>query len=593
MASSSAGFTHVPNPVAQYAQSAGKHKRSVSDTEKEMLAAYKGHDADIPSNEGYVLDAVGELKREQAIATQYTTYHSTRKSGETPPKDGASEEVEKQSADASVGESDNSNIVWWDGPDDPQNPLNFSSWLKALNIGLVASICFVSPLASSMFAPGVPEVMKEFKNSNVELASFVVSVYVLGFAAGPMVLAPLSEIYGRLPVYHACNVGFVAFTAACALSTNLKMLIGFRFVAGCFGSAPLTNGGGSIADLVIQENRGRGMSFFVLGPIIGPVRRLEFRSKLISVVGPVAGGYLSEAKGWRWVFWVLAMLSGFCTILCFFFMRETYAPTILSRKAARLRKETGNLELRSKLDIGLSTKDFFIRSIIRPAKMLALSPIVLSTSLYVGVIYGYLYLLFTTFTLVFEDSYGFSSGSVGLTFMGIGVGSIGGLIFFAFASDKILRRQTEKADAVAAAAGKQSAGMKPEYRLPMMLPGSVLIPMGFLLYGWTANYHVHWIVPIISTSLIGIGNLAVFMTVTTYLVDAFTIYAASALAANSVVRSVIGAVLPLAGQKMYLALGLGWGNSLLAFVAMALLPVPIVLMKWGERLRKKFELKNL
>ncbi|TVY32983.1 Efflux pump [Lachnellula subtilissima] len=571
----------VPSAVTQYAQSSAKHKHSISDIEKEMLATYEGHDADIPSNEGYVLDAVGELKREQAIATQYTTYHSTRKSEETPPKDGASEEIEKQNAGASAEESDNSNVVWWDGPDDPQNPINFSSWLKALNIGLVASITFVAPLASSMFAPGVPAVMKEFKNDNVELASFVVSVYVLGFAVGPMFLAPLSEIYGRLPVYHTCNVGFVAFTVACALSTNLKMLIGFRFVAGCFGSAPLTNGGGSIADLVKQENRGRAMSFFVLGPIVGPV------------IGPVAGGYLSEAKGWRWVFWVLAMLSGTCTILCFFFMRETYAPIILSRKTARLRKETGNLELRSKLDIGLSTKDFFIRSIIRPARMLALSPIVLSTSLYVGVVYGYLYLLFTTFTLVFEHSYGFSSGSVGLTFMGIGVGSIGGLIFFAFASDKILRRQTEKADVVAAAAGEQSAGMKPEYRLPMMLPGSILIPIGFLLYGWTANYHVHWIVPIISTSLIGIGNLAVFMTVTMYLVDAFTIYAASALAANSVVRSVIGAVLPLAGQKMYLALGLGWGNSLLAFVAMALLPVPIVLMKWGERLRKKFELKNL
>ena len=314
---------------------------------------------------------------------------------------------------------------------------------------------------------------------------------------------------------------------------------------------------------------------------------------LIFVVGPVAGGYLSEAKGWRWVFWILTMLSGFCTILCFFFMRETYAPTILARKTARLRKETGNLELRSKLDIGLSPRDFFIRSIIRPAKMLTKSPIVLSTSLYVGVVYGYLYLLFTTFTLVFEKSYGFSSGSVGLTFMGIGVGSIGGLVFFAIASDRILKRQTEKADVIAAAAGEQSAGMKPEYRLPMMIPGSVLIPIGFLLYGWTAKYHVHWIVPIVSTSLIGIGNIAVFMSVTMYLVDVFTIYAASALAANAVIRSVIGAVLPLAGQKMYLTLGLGWGNSLLAFVAIALLPVPIVLMKWGERIRKKFELKNL
>ena len=251
------------------------------------------------------------------------------------------------------------------------------------------------------------------------------------------------------------------------------------------------------------------------------------------------------------------------------------------------------MQLRSKLDVGLSPKDFFIRSIIRPAKMLIYSPIVLSTSLYIGVIYGYLYLLFTTFTLVFEETYHFSSGSVGLTFMGLGVGSLSGLVIFAWYSDRTLKKRTAEADVIAAAAGQQSAGMKPEYRLPPLIPGSALIPMGLLIYGWTAKYHVHWIVPIMSTALIGIGNMAAFMCISTYLVDAFTVYAASALAANTVIRSVMGAVLPLAGQKMYLTLGLGWGNSLLAFVAIVLLPVTWVLVKWGEPLRKRFDLKNL
>lgn len=287
------------------------------------------------------------------------------------------------------------------------------------------------------------------------------------------------------------------------------------------------------------------------------------------------------------------MVSGTFAILSLIFMRETYGPTILQKKTNRLRKETGNQELRSKFDVGLSPRDFFIRGIIRPAKMLAFSPIVLSTSIYVGVVYGYLYLLFTTFTIVFEDTYHFSSGSVGLTFLGLGVGSLSGLGFFAWSSDYIIKKKTAEADAIAAAAGQPSAGMKPEYRLPMLIPGAILIPVGLLLYGWTAKYHVHWIVPIISTALIGVGNMAVFMCVSMYLVDAFTVYAASALAANTVIRSVMGAVLPLAGQKMYNALGLGWGNSLLAFVALALVPVPWILLKWGEPLRKRFEIKNL
>ena len=151
------------------------------------------------------------------------------------------------------------------------------------------------PLASSMFAPGVPDVMIEFQSNDEQLASFVVSIYVLGYALGPIVIAPLSELYGRLPLYHSCNLGFVIFTVACAVATDLNMLIAFRFLEGLFGSCPLTIGGGTIADIVIQEKRGAVMSIWALGPLMGPV------------IGPVAGGYLTQAAGWRWVFWVIAI----------------------------------------------------------------------------------------------------------------------------------------------------------------------------------------------------------------------------------------------------------------------------------------------
>ena len=146
-----------------------------------------------------------------------------------------------------------------------------------------------------MFAPGVPQVMTEFNSSNLVLASFVVSVYVLGYAFGPLVIAPLSELHGRLPVYHGCNILFVIFTIACAVASNLNMLIGFRFLEGLFGSCPLTIGGGTIADMIPQQKRGATMAIWALGPLLGPV------------IGPVAGGYLCQAKGWRWVFWVIAM----------------------------------------------------------------------------------------------------------------------------------------------------------------------------------------------------------------------------------------------------------------------------------------------
>jgi len=134
------------------------------------------------------------------------------------------------------------NIVDFDGPDDPENPMNFSSTTKAINVGIVSALTFVTPLASSMFAPGVPEIMTEFNSDNTLLAGFVVSVYVLGFAFGPLIIAPASELHGRAIIYHICNIGFIIFSVACAVSTDLGMLIVFRFFQGCFGSAPVTNG---------------------------------------------------------------------------------------------------------------------------------------------------------------------------------------------------------------------------------------------------------------------------------------------------------------------------------------------------------------
>ena len=122
-----------------------------------------------------------------------------------------------------------------------------------------------------MFAPGVPEVMKEFQSTNLELMSFVVSVYLLGYCFGPLLIAPVSELYGRLIVYNVCNVLYVVFTVACAVAPNLESLIVFRFFAGFAGSCPLTIGAGSIADMFVQEQRGAAMASWSIGPLLGPV----------------------------------------------------------------------------------------------------------------------------------------------------------------------------------------------------------------------------------------------------------------------------------------------------------------------------------
>lgn len=186
-------------------------------------------------------------------------------------------------------------IVSWDGPDDPAKPVNWPTWRRWTIISLVTAVTFCSGLSSSIFAPGVPQLMAEFHSDNSVLGTLVVSIFVLGLATGPIFFAPLSELYGRLPIQHIGNVGFMCFTIGCGLATSLSMLIGFRLMQGTFAAVSYTNGGGVIADMVKQEERGFALTMFTIGILSAPV------------LGPVIGGFLT-LKGWRWSFWICAIL---------------------------------------------------------------------------------------------------------------------------------------------------------------------------------------------------------------------------------------------------------------------------------------------
>lgn len=157
-----------------------------------------------------------------------------------------------------------------------------------------------SPLVSSMLAPAVEEVMAEFGTDSTLFATFVVSIFVLGFASGPLLLAPLSEVYGRVLIYNVTNGFFLVFTILCAISQNETMLLAFRFLSGFVGVATITIGSGTIADLMPREERGKAVSFWSIGPILGPM------------VGPIIGGYVTEAAGWRWIFWAIAIVVSCC-----------------------------------------------------------------------------------------------------------------------------------------------------------------------------------------------------------------------------------------------------------------------------------------
>ncbi|KAL8341072.1 hypothetical protein RB601_006936 [Gaeumannomyces tritici] len=475
--------------------------------------------------------------------------------------------LEKQAVSTSAPSQEISEIlVWWDEPEgeDPSNPLNWSSHKKWLNIITVSLISFLVPLVSTMLAPAVPLVMADLGTDSSTFATFVVSIFVLGFACGPLVLAPLSELYGRVPLYNTTNMLLVALTAACALAPSAPALLALRFLSGFVGVATITNGSGTIADLMPRERRGRAVAVWSVGTVLGPT------------VGPIIGGKVAATAGWRWMFWALAIVLAVATLLGFAVFRETYAPVLLERKAVKLRKETGNPHYQSKLALRIPPGELFKRSILRPSRLLLLCPIVAVLCSYVALLYGTLYLLFATYSFAFVDVYNFSTFEAGLVFLPGGLGTLLGLLYLGIMSDRNLQRR--------AAAGKT---LKPEDRLPLFitLPGALTFPAGLFMYGWGIEGGVHWMLPLLGTAVTGFGSILIFAGIQTYLIDAFEQYAASAVGANAVLRGLAGALLPLSGLGLYRSLGWGWGNALLGLLTLATAPIPCIVGIYGAKLR--------
>ncbi|GAB1316166.1 Polyamine transporter 3 [Madurella fahalii] len=460
------------------------------------------------------------------------------------------------------------NVVSWDGPDDPENPMNWTNRKKWSNIAVLSILTIITPLGSSMFAPGIPRILGEFDDHSSVTATFLLSVYILGFAFGPLAVAPMSEIYGRSLLYNVGNILFTIFSVCTALSNGIGMMMAFRFLMGVAGSVPITIGSGSIADMMPIEMRGRAMAAWALGPLLGPC------------IGPVAGGYLIRAAGWRWVYWLIAIVAGVIAVFTFFTLKESYAPVILEKRAARLRKETGNQALRSQFaDMSSSASEKFKVAIVRPLKLLFMTPIVTLMALYVAITYGILYLLFSTFSIVFPRYYGFGEGESGLVFIPSALGMGLGIVIFGTLSDKLVKSNMDSGER-----------HRPEIRLTpyFTLPAGLTISIGLFIYGWTIQNRVHFIVPMLGVVIFAFGLMGVMMCVQNYLLDVYPRQAASVTAAMAVLRSLAGALLPLCALDMYDALDMGWGNSLLGFLSLALVPIPLLFYTFGERIVKRF-----
>jgi multidrug resistance protein len=408
-------------------------------------------------------------------------------------------------------------------PHDPRNAMHFPAWKKwALTI-LVAFATLAVAFVSAAYSGGVLQIIEEF-HASTEVVTLGISLFVLGFAIGPLLWAPFSEMYGRQIVFIGTYAVLTFFNAGAAGSQNIQTLIILRFFAGAFGASPLTNAGGVIADMFPASDRGLAMSVFAAAPFLGPT------------VGPIAGGFLAQVAGWRWVEGLMAAFTGLLWIVGTLCIPETYAPVLLRRRAKKLSQMAGKV-YKSRMDVENGEKTLTAEletALTRPWKLLFREPIVLLLSIYMAIIYGTLYMMFGAFPIVYQQQRGWSEGIGGLAFIGVAVG-----MMLAIAYNIVDNKRYNRA------ADKNNGKAPPEARLPPSLVGCVCLPVGLFWFAWTNYPDIHWSVSIIGTAPFGFGMVLVFLSIMNYLIDSYTIYAASVLAANSVLRSLFGAIFPL------------------------------------------------
>ncbi|KAK9367688.1 major facilitator superfamily domain-containing protein [Lipomyces kononenkoae] len=457
-------------------------------------------------------------------------------------------------------------LVTWDGPEDPENPRNWArskKWRATIGIAMYS---FLGPFSSSIVSPAVPKICVAFGVTNTTVAALMVSVFVLAWAFTPLVVAPLSEMFGRRVVLHVSIFVLLVFNMACGLANDLGEMIAFRFLAGAGGAGPLAIGAGVVADIWNDDERTAAIGLFSIGPTLGPV------------VSPIIAGWIAMNLEWRWVFWILIIVNGVVLAFGLVILEETYAPILLKWKAIKLRKETQNPALHTVFEItNFTALEKLEIAVMRPIMLLFTNPIVFGLGLLMAFTYGFLYLLLVTFPSLWEVDYGFSVGISGLMYLGPGIGFFVGILTVTPVSQWAYHRLVVQNGGVA----------KPEFRLPAIAIGAVCMPVGLIWYGWSAEKQLFWIMPLIGAALFGIALISVFQCIQSYLIDMNPAYAASSTAAATTFRSLFGFGMPLFASQMYGKLGRGWGNTMLAFVALVIGTVfPVVVYFRGEKIRK-------
>ncbi|CAN6637433.1 polyamine transporter 1 [Trichomonascus vanleenenianus] len=464
--------------------------------------------------------------------------------------------------------------VDFDGPDDPTNPLNWPIKRKIKGAAPLALTTMVIAWGSAAYAPAVPGIMEEFGVSRI-VALLGLSLYILGFAAGPVLWGSTSEYFGRKGPTLLSNFGLAVFTFGSAAAKDFQTLVLCRFFAGLIGSAPFAVVGGAFTDMFPNKLRGTALAVYLSAVFTGPI------------LAPVVSGFIAESYlGWRWTMYLTGILASATLVLDIFLYEESYHPIILVDKARKLREETGNwaihaLAERNEVDIN----QIAVTTITRPFRMLVTQPIVFFISIYIAFVYGILYLCLEAFPIIFAENYGMKGGVAELPYIGVLIGIFCVNAYIISMEPRYGRIVAKKTN------GKAPV---PEARLDVMILPAFCFPIGLFWLCWSGAYpeKVHWIVPTIGGAIIGFGLMGVFLNSILYLVESYLMLSASAMAASAFTRAVFAASFPLFGFQLFNNLGVQWGGTLLGCVAAAMVPIPFILKAYASKLKSTIKIPS-
>lgn len=513
---------------------------------------------------------MSELKHKKS----QLSYSSNTEKASPPSEKGSFEDSGEQSVTQKKFTEDGKIIVDWDGPDDKFNPKNWSVKKKLLTTILISLCSTTQYMGAAIYTPAEPQTQAVFHTSEVR-NMLGLTLFVWGYGLGSLWFSPMSEIpifRGRTPTYLACQFIFAILQIPTALVNHVAPFAVLRFLAGIFASPPLATAGATLGDIYDFPALGVALAAWSFASICGPF------------LGPLIGAALVQHHPWRYVFWfLLAISGGFFIIMCLF-LSETNPQEILIRKARRLRKESGSDRyiapgeiLAKKQKVGEVLKQMFYR----PIKITIMEPILLLMDIHIGLVYSILYLYFEAFPIVYVEMRHWNLVKTGLAFMpfiiGIGIAAVFYLFYMYKSTPKLA---------------------KPESVFgPSAILGSILLPIGVLVWGWLQRSNIHWVIGMIGNILFAVACFLLFQSYFSFIGVMFPPnVVGSAFASNNIVRSLMGGAFPLFGTVFYKNTAIdrypvGWGCTILACIALFLIPLPIYITMRGGKLREYAQAK--